>query len=176
MPFRSALPTVFGLALLAVGQVRAEDPFLGQIKEIKCVNCKPGWVTLVVHDPIETRDFELYLKDSDYNKIIAPLPGKSIRDRDGQCFYWMEKPKAKKPGIGKGPSQPAPALADKGPAKQPAPGAAGEKNGELTRTGAAAADSTALLPVSDTENVVPPPSPESEGTPSACIRFYRQMN
>ena len=175
MSFRSALPTAFGLALLAAGQVRAEDPFLGQIKEIKCVNCKPGWVTLVVHDPIETRDFELYLKDSDYNKIIAPLPGKSIRDRDGQCFYWMEKPKAQKPGTGKGLSQPGQLQPDKGPAKNPAPGAAREKGGDAPQTGAAA-DSAGLLPVSGAESTVPPPSPESEGTPSACIRFYRQMN
>lgn len=162
-PAPAALFTV--LASLAAGPAHAEDPFLGQIREIKCVNCRPGWVTLVVHDPIETRDFELYLKDTDYNKIISPLPGKRIHDRNGECFYWMERPKKPRPGAKPGP-EPA-AASPKGPAVAPV----------VPDTVQAAADPdktlTAAVAGADTPLVVPPPEPE--GTPSACIRFFRQM-
>jgi hypothetical protein len=85
-----------GLALMGLGAAPAwaEDPLLGEIKLIKCVNCIPGWVTLVIHDPIELRDFEILAKDSAYNKIVTPLPGKRIFDRDGACFYWVDAPKS----------------------------------------------------------------------------------
>jgi hypothetical protein len=165
MSFRPHLPAAWlGILLTFSGASRAEDPFLGQIKEIKCVNCKPGWVTLVVHDPIDTRDFELYLKDTDYNKIITPLPGKRIHDRNGECFYWMQKPRSKpvpKPGS-------SPASAD-----PPAKG--GVK--PMSKAGTAAPDSLLLAgtAVPDSGSIVPPPL-EDQGTPSTCIRFYRQMN
>jgi hypothetical protein len=146
-------------AFLAPRTARAEDPFLGIIKEIKCVGCKPGWVTLVINDPIESMDFELYLKDVDYNKIITPLPGKRIHDRDGQCFYWMEKPKPK-PGEAK-PAGPAGA---KSPARKPAPLGAGKADTGKPGEGAPGTDSEASMPM---------PAPEEQGNPSSCIRFYR---
>lgn len=180
MSLRNRLPGILiGTALLALGTAQAEDPFLGQIKEIKCVNCTPGWVTLVVHDPIETRDFELYLKDTDYNKIITPLPGKRIHDRNGECFYWMERPKAPK-------QAPAGASAagkadPKSPPKEAMVGKAGPENrpGKTTAdAGGKAADSTSGSNVTahDTSSLLPPPSLENQGTPSACIRFSRQTN
>jgi hypothetical protein len=152
-------------ALLAPGAARAEDPFLGIIKEIKCVGCKPGWVTLVVNDPIESMDFELYLKDVDYNKIITPLPGKKIHDKDGQCFYWMEKPKPKPGEVKPGAAGP------KGEARKPMPhGAMPVKDGSAKEGPGEAAKG------SDSESAVPPPSQEIQGNPSSCIRFYRQPN
>lgn len=161
MPFRPT-PAALTLAasLLLPAALRAEDPFLGQIKEIKCVGCQPGWVTLVVHDPIETRDFELYLKDTDYNKIITPLPGKSIHDRNGECFYWMEKPKRPKPAAKPEASQPL--------------GATKGMKVAAAKPGAAKADSSAMLPVSDSQSVADAPSEQPEGTPSTCIRFFKQ--
>jgi hypothetical protein len=156
---------------MAAGSVRAEDPFLGQIKEIKCVNCKPGWVTLVVHDPIDTRDFELYLKDTDYNKIITPLPGKRIHDRNGECFYWMERPKAKaKPGTATAPGaqKPAESLPAKAEAGKPVRKAPGPDS--LLPAGTPAGATVAA----DSAATSPPPF-EEQGTPSACIRFYQQM-
>lgn len=148
-----------GTVLLAAAAARAEDPFLGQIKAIKCVGCKPGWVTLIIHDPIDLRDYELHLKDTDYNKIITPLPGKRIHERPDQCFYWMEKPKAPAPAKGEA----APAGAKAGSAK-----GAGDK---------APADSvTAPDRTAGNDSLVPPPLAENQGTPSTCIKFYRSMN
>lgn len=162
MPFRSTpAALILAASLLLPAALRAEDPFLGQIKEIKCVGCQPGWVTLVIHDPIETRDFELYLKDTDYNKIITPLPGKRIHDRNGECFYWMEKPKNSKGATP--PAKPEPA--------EPVGSTKGRK-GAAKGTSPAKTDSVSLLPVSDSESVVAPP--EAEGTPSTCIRFFKQ--
>ena len=54
----------------------AEDPYLGRIKAIKCMGCEPGWVQIVVHDPLDMRDFEIKVKVTDYNKVVSPLPGK----------------------------------------------------------------------------------------------------
>jgi len=179
MYFRSSFPAAWlGILLMAYGAARAEDPFLGQIKEIKCVNCKPGWVTLVVHDPIDTRDFELYLKDSDYNKIITPLPGKRIHDRNGECFYWMQRPKAK--AGSKPASSPVPGSAPAPDASKPAgagPGKAGKAD-DAKAAGKAAPDS---VPPAGTlaagEAAFPAALPlEEQGTPSTCIRFYRQMH
>lgn len=166
MSFRSAYPVAawLGILLLTFGTARAEDPFLGQIREIKCVNCKPGWVTLVVHDPIDTRDFELYLKDTDYNRIITPLPGKRIHDRNGECFYWMERPKGK--GKVKPTSPPGTAASGTDQAVKPA-GKSAPADSLTPVAGASAAAESALL--------VPPPM-EEQGTPSTCIRFYKQMN
>lgn len=186
MSFRNRLPGILiGTALLAMGTAHAEDPFLGQIKEIKCVNCTPGWVTLVVHDPIETRDFELYLKDTDYNKIITPLPGKRIHDRNGECFYWMERPKApKQPPAGTAPAGAATAgKADpKSPSKEAMVGKsspgnpAGKGPAVADGKGGDSAHADATMPAHDTTSMVPPPSLENQGTPSTCIRFYRQTN
>lgn len=88
-PDLSAL--ALGLALLAA-PLQAEDPLLGTIRLIKCVGCSPGDVNLIVHDPIDVRDYEVKIKEGDYQKIITPLAGKTIYDKGG-CFYWMEKPR-----------------------------------------------------------------------------------
>lgn len=179
MSLRNRLPGILiGTALLALGTAQAEDPFLGQIKEIKCVNCTPGWVTLVVHDPIEMRDFELYLKDTDYNRIITPLPGKRIHDRNGECFYWMERPR---------PPKQAPAgAADKADPKSPPKEAVVGKSVPASPSGKVpakadprSADSARAGsdgPPRDTSSLLPPPMLENQGTPSTCIRFYRQTN
>ncbi len=91
---KSVMVPGFALAL-ACGAARAEDPLLGIIKAIKCVGCQPGTVTLVVHDPIDVRDFEVQIQDADYSKIVTPLPGKRVFDRAG-CFYWYDISKVEK--------------------------------------------------------------------------------
>lgn len=75
---------------------RAEDPLLGQIKVIKCVGCVADKVTLIIHDPIEVRDFEVTIMNSDYEKIVTPLPGKMVYEGANSCFYWNETPKVEK--------------------------------------------------------------------------------
>jgi hypothetical protein len=74
---------------------RAEDPLLGRIKVIHCVGCTPGTVDLVIHDPIDVRDFQVRINESDYQKIITPLAGKTVYEKDG-CFYWFDAPKGTK--------------------------------------------------------------------------------
>lgn len=174
MSARPSLPSLLlGSALLAAafGPARAEDPFLGQIRAIKCIGCKPGWVTLIVHDPIELRDFELHLKDTDYNKIITPLPGKRIHERPDQCFYWMEKPKPP-PGANKARATPAVAKASDEkvtPAEKADAGVPDSARAEAATPDQPWQGSTA-------DAFLPPPLAENQGTPSACIKFYRQMN
>jgi hypothetical protein len=143
---RFASAAVFlGLALQA-GPARAEDPLLGQIKVIKCVGCDPGAVNLVVHDPIDVRDFEVQIKESDYQKIVTPLAGKTVYEKDG-CFYWMDAPKTKPPdGKPKG--------ADKKPLKK------------TIRKDIAAPDSTGGMDAS-----APVTGPAPEGIPSRCIPY-----
>jgi hypothetical protein len=159
-PFKKSLVAVSPawlacLLLAAAGSARAEDPFIGQIRAIKCVNCKPGWVTLIVHDPIEMREIELHLKDTEYNKIIAPLPGKRIYEGEGQCFYWMEKPKMPKDASAKGVDKPV---------------------GKTMSDKEKPAEETAAAGEVEEGSHVPPPSEEVEGTPSRCIPFHRQSN
>jgi hypothetical protein len=141
--------------LAAAGLARAEDPFIGQIRAIKCVNCQPGWVTLIVHDPIEMREIELHVKDADYYKIIAPLPGKRIYEGEGQCFYWMEKPKKPKEAAEKG---------------------ADETGGKDAAAKEKQAAGTPEAKEGEEGSHVPPPTAEVEGTPSKCIPFHRQSN
>lgn len=74
-------------------KIHAEDPLLGIIKAIKCVGCDSGKVTLVIHDPIDVREFEVSIPEADYFKIVTPLPGKRIFDHGDGCFYWDETPK-----------------------------------------------------------------------------------
>jgi hypothetical protein len=81
------------LAWAAAMPARAADPLLGVIKAIQCKNCDPGFITLVIHDPIDLVDFEVLIPDTAYNKILTPLPGKSVLDQGGACFYWLQKPK-----------------------------------------------------------------------------------
>lgn len=92
-----------GIALCNI-PVRAEDPLLGEIKVIKCVGCEEGKVTLVIHDPIDVRDFDVTIMNLDYEKIVTPLPGKRVYDRGDGCFYWNETPKVTKKAAMKSPT------------------------------------------------------------------------
>lgn len=167
-PLAAARHALLACALLAAAApARAEDPFIGQIRAIKCVNCQPGWVTLIVHDPIEMREIELHVKDTDYYKIIAPLPGKRIYEGEGQCFYWMEKPKKPKEAGAPGTSDPGGPAGGKG--KDKAGGA------EAAAKGKAEADSSGARD-GEEGSFVPPPTAEATGTPSKCIPFHRQSN
>ncbi len=92
--------TIMELGILSFHSlVRAEDPLLGVIRAIKCVGCIPDKVTLVIHDPIEVRDFDITIPNSDYEKIVTPLAGKQVYDQGNGCFYWNEAPKTKKPEV-----------------------------------------------------------------------------
>jgi hypothetical protein len=155
-----------GIALLA-GSARAEDPLLGRIKLIKCVGCDPGAVNLILHDPIDVRDFEIQIKEADYQKIITPLAGKTVYDKEG-CFYWMDLPKpgpkdaAKDGSIKDGAAKDGArkdGTARKGAKNAPAPDSAGSATG---------AGADGML-----ETSAPPPAPAIEGKPSRCIPFVR---
>lgn len=141
-----------GISLLA-GSVRAEDPLLGRIKLIKCVGCDPGAVNLILHDPIDVRDFEVQIKEADYQKIVTPLAGKTVFDKEG-CFYWMDLPKPV-------PRNPA---GSKETGKDASPGKAAKQ---------APADSAAPGQDGLLETSAPPPAPAIEGKPSRCIPFVR---
>lgn len=96
LSIRASAFAALALALaLQAGPARAEDPLLGSIKVIQCVGCNPGSVNLIIHDPIDVRDFEVQIQESDYQKIVTPLAGKTVYDKNG-CFYWMELPKGSK--------------------------------------------------------------------------------
>jgi hypothetical protein len=144
-----------GLALHA-GPVRAEDPLLGSIKAIQCVGCDPGAVNLVVHDPIDVRDFEVQIKESDYQKIVTPLAGKTVYDKNG-CFYWMELPKPAKDAAKDGAKD-----RDKKAAKKP-----------VKKEAAAGSDSAQPGTGGIVETSAPPRTPEVQGTPSKCIPYVR---
>lgn len=153
---RSVSPVAYGLLACLLGAfspARAEeDPLLGRIKVIQCVGCTPGSVDLIVHDPIDVRDFQVRIKESDYQKIIVPLAGKTVYDKGG-CFYWMERPKGAAPVDSaklKGAGIPARAEARK----------------------SIPSDSAAADPGSG-EGMAPPPRPEIQGTPSRCIPYAR---
>jgi hypothetical protein len=166
----AALPgLVLGLALSAAS-VRAEDPLLGRIKVIKCVGCDPGAVNLIVHDPIDVIDFEVQIKESDYQKIVTPLAGKTVFDKSG-CFYWMDMPKAAKPPVSKEPAKDGSvkdgsmkdASAQDGAGKTAKKGG---KNAESDSSSEAGADRLV-------ETSAPPPTPVIEGKPSRCIPYVR---
>jgi hypothetical protein len=156
------------LALTAV-PARAEDPLLGQIKVIKCVGCDPGSVNLIVHDPIDVRDFEVQIKEADYQKIITPLAGKTIYDKEG-CFYWMDMPKAVKPAAPKDAPKDA-SLKDA--AATDASSRTGKKG--AGKDGApAGTDSVKTTSVDGLlETAAPAPMAVPEGKPSRCIPFVR---
>lgn len=161
-PFTAAFPhfqalrglaAALGLACLAASHARAEDPLLGRIKVIQCVGCTPGAVNLIVHDPIDVRDFEVQIKESDYQKIVTPLAGKTIYDKEG-CFYWMEYPKRT--------GKPLPVR----PPKET--GSAGRDSDSLANPGT---DTTGSAPGASVTAVEAAPQPE--GKPSRCIPFIR---
>jgi hypothetical protein len=143
-----------GLLILGLSApIRAEDPLLGNIKLIKCVGCDPGAVNLVLHDPIDVVDFEVQIKEADYQKIVTPLAGKTVYDKDG-CFYWMDLPKETKP-VAKDPAKDA---------VKPGQKKTGKK--EAATDSAKPADGLV-------ESSAPPATPEIEGKPSRCIPFTR---
>jgi hypothetical protein len=77
---------VFALSCLGllglVSIPHAEDPLLGVVRALKCVNCVPDSVVFLVDDP---------------NKILTSLQGKRLFNKpDSGCFYWQEKLKAPK--------------------------------------------------------------------------------
>ncbi|HKP96198.1 MAG TPA: hypothetical protein VJ385_10610 [Fibrobacteria bacterium] len=160
--FRGAALAGLALSLvLTAAPARAEDPLLGLIKVIKCVGCDPGAVNLVVHDPIDVRDFEVQIKEADYQKIVTPLAGKTVYDKEG-CFYWMEPPKSPKPPAGKEGAKDPAGDAEKGAEKKTARKGA--------KADASPADSSrpqeGLLETSS-------PAQEPQGTPSRCIPYVR---
>jgi hypothetical protein len=137
--------------LAATAPVRAEeDPLLGRIKVIQCVGCTPGSVDLVIHDPIDVRDFQVRINETDYQKIITPLAGKTVYDKNG-CFYWFDAPKAKA----------EPASMEKEKAK-----------GKPAVKKAPPADSAQADSARSGSNI-PALAPEMQGTPSRCIPFSR---
>lgn len=139
------------VVLAATAPVRAEeDPLLGRIKVIQCVGCTPGSVDLVLHDPIDVRDFQVRINEGDYQKIITPLAGKTVFDKGG-CFYWFDAPKAKAEPASIGKEMPKAK-----PAAKKAPAADSAK-----------ADSTL------SDSPIPAVAPENQGTPSRCIPFAR---
>lgn len=148
-----ALPLLAAVLSALPAPSRAEeDPLLGRIKVIQCVGCTPGSVDLIINDPIDVRDFQVRINESDYQKIITPLPGKTVYDKNG-CFYWFEAPKA-------------PAGAKAEPAKDKGAGKAAKTAVRKAPRGDAS-DSAAA------ESATPPPSPEIQGTPSRCVPFTR---
>lgn len=136
---------------MAISARAEEDPLLGTIKGIQCVGCTAGSVDLIIHDPIDVRDFQVRISEGDYQKIITPLPGKTVYDKNG-CFYWFDAPK--RPADGK-----AEAGKKKGDGKP-------EKDGAKK---APTADSSG----SESGSPAPPPSPEIQGTPSRCLPYTR---
>ncbi len=145
LPLGSAAAAV----LLAAASLRAEeDPLLGRIKLIQCVGCTAGSVDLVIHDPIDVRDFQVRINESDYQKIITPLAGKTVYDKAG-CFYWFDAPKPKAGSAG--PEKPK-----LKPMAKPAPAR------DSLGTDSTGSDSS-----------VPAVAPEAQGTPSRCIPFSR---
>jgi hypothetical protein len=149
-PWWKSICLTASLLLPALAARAEEDPLLGQIKALQCVGCTPGSVDLVIHDPIDVRDFQVRINMDDYQKIITPLPGKTVYDKNG-CFYWFEAPKATEKDTG--------SIGKKGA-------------GKATKVPAKKA------PVADTaqsgsDSPAPPPSPEIQGTPSRCIPYTR---
>ena len=164
----NVLALLAAFAGLAALPARAEDPLLGRIKVIQCVGCTPGSVDLVIHDPIDVRDFQVRINEGDYQKIITPLAGKTVYDKEG-CFYWMDAPKG-----GAKAAEPAPAAAPTAPAKE-TKDAKTAKGGKKAGHNGAAADTTPGAAPADAlvEAAAPAPTPELQGTPSKCIPFAR---
>ena len=138
---------------LAVPSRAEEDPLLGRIRVIQCVGCTPGSVDLIVHDPIDVRDFQVRINESDYQKIITPLPGKTVYEKSG-CFYWFEAPKSTPAQMdsakGKKAGKPAKLQGKQDSLGQTAPA---DSNGPSSR--------------------VPASAPEVQGIPSRCIPFVK---
>jgi hypothetical protein len=72
---------------------QAEDPLLGIVRGIKCLNCVKDSVVLLVDDPIEGQELEVMVPTLDYNKILTSLQGRHLHMKPEGCFYWIEKSK-----------------------------------------------------------------------------------
>ncbi|MBW8888768.1 MAG: hypothetical protein JF616_13515 [Fibrobacteres bacterium] len=149
--FRKRVFLAAAMLSAAIAARAEEDPLLGNIKGIQCVGCTAGSVDLIIHDPIDVRDFQVRIAESDYQKIITPLPGKTIYDKNG-CFYWFDAPKGQVSAKADAAKKKAAGKQDKDDAKKAAPD-----------------DSSH----SDSGSPAPPPSPEIQGTPSRCIPYTR---
>jgi hypothetical protein len=92
---------VFALSCLGllglVSIPHAEDPLLGVVRALKCVNCVPDSVVFLVDDPIDGQQIEVKIPTREFNKILTSLQGKRLFNKpDSGCFYWQEKLKAPK--------------------------------------------------------------------------------
>ena len=155
----------FGIGIALISHTaRAEDPLLGEIRVIKCVGCEPGKVTLVIHDPIDVRDFDVTIQDADYSKIVTPLPGKRVFDRGDGCFYWDDAPKVAKTDAVKPGAKDAVKPAGKETLKKTSAGKPGKKDVDAPDSDAAAAKGNASN-ASD--------APEAEIKPSRCIPYAK---
>lgn len=120
---KSLLALALGFHLLAFAEMaHAEDPLLGIVRGIKCLNCVADSVVLLVDDPIEQQEIEVTIPSRDYNKIMVPLQGKSLHTRDEGCFYWVEKLKNPSPLPANGPQGAATQANAAKPAKARKPG------------------------------------------------------
>lgn len=71
-----------------------EDPLLGVVRALKCVNCVRDSVVFLVDDPIDGQVIEVKIPSREYNKVLTSLQGKRLFNKpDSGCFYWREKVK-----------------------------------------------------------------------------------
>ncbi len=147
----------FNLFVLA-GPAKAEDPLLGIVRAVKCLNCVPDSVVLLVDDPIEQKEIEVTVPSRDYNKIMVSLQGRSLHTRDEACFYWVEKLKVPAAVT----SYPTAATSDAKPTK-PATPAKTSKSGNSADSNSPA---MAALPPSDSDKA------KFTTKESACIPYH----
>jgi hypothetical protein len=90
--------SVVAVSLMGMASViHAEDPLLGVVRALKCVNCVPDSVVFLVDDPIDGQQIEVKIPSREFNKILTSLQGKRLFTKpDSGCFYWQEKLKAPK--------------------------------------------------------------------------------
>jgi|GEM_PF-4322186 len=83
------------ILISAVLPSHAEDPVLGTVKGIQCLNCVKDSVSLVLFDPFENRNREIRVANRDYNRILTPLTGKQLHIKATGCFYWLVNEESK---------------------------------------------------------------------------------
>lgn len=90
--------SVLAVSLMGMASaIHAEDPLLGVVRALKCVNCVPDSVVFLVDDPIDGQQIEVKIPSREFNKILTSLQGKRLFTKpDSGCFYWQEKLKAPK--------------------------------------------------------------------------------
>jgi hypothetical protein len=92
------MKTLVSVLALAVACVTtptwADDPLLGIVRAVKCLNCVADSVVLQVDDPIENQEIEVRVPAREYNKILTSLGGRTLYMKPDQaCFYWQIKVK-----------------------------------------------------------------------------------